>query len=121
MVFCYEKLNEVSVLGLESRLRYTLSDREKTLKQMEQSKGEIEKLEHTLKNFAPSTTEIEKIMRERDHLIQGVKERMNRVEDTVFAEFCSQIGIRNIRQYEEGELRSGYFLGKTNRLPMLSY
>ena len=95
------------VLGLDSRLRYALADREKTTKQIEQSKREIVKLEDNLRNFAPATDEIEKVMRERDTLIQNVKERMNRVEDTVFAEFCSQIGVANIRQYEERELRSG--------------
>ena len=75
------------VLGLDSRLRYALADREKTTKQIEQSKREIVKLEDNLRNFAPATDEIEKVMRERDTLIQNVKERMNRVEDTVFAEF----------------------------------
>ncbi|XP_057376078.1 structural maintenance of chromosomes protein 1A-like [Daphnia carinata] len=95
-----------TVKGLDSRLRYALSDREKTAKQIEQSQGEIAKLEVQLRNFAPATDEIEKIMRERDLLIQNVKERMNRVEDTVFAEFCSQIGVANIRQYEERELRT---------------
>lgn len=94
---------------MDSRLRYALSDREKTAKQIEQSQGEIVKLEVQLRNFAPATDEIEKIMRERDLLIQNVKERMNRVEDTVFAEFCAQIGVANIRQYEERELRSGFY------------
>lgn len=90
---------------MESRLRYAISDGEKTNKQIEQTKHEIVKLEDKLKNFAPATTDIEKTMRERDEFIQNVKERMNRVEDTVFAEFCSQIGVANIRQYEERELR----------------
>ncbi len=84
-----------------------MADREKTAKQIEQLMREIAKLEENLRNFAPATDEIEKIMRERDATIQNVKERMNRVEDTVFAEFCSQIGVANIRQYEERELRSG--------------
>lgn len=83
-----------------------MADREKTAKQIEQLMREIAKLEEKLRNFAPATDEIEKIMRERDATIQNVKERMNRVEDTVFAEFCSQIGVANIRQYEERELRS---------------
>lgn len=30
---------------------------------------------------------------------------MNNVEDDVFASFCEQIGVTNIRQYEERELR----------------
>ncbi len=67
---------------------------------------EIAKLEKKLENFAPASSEIESVMRARDAKIQEIKERMNRVEDTVFADFCAQIGVANIRQYEERELRS---------------
>ena len=92
-------------VGLESRLKYAQSDRENTAKQIEQTRKEIEKLQHKLENFTPATVEIETKMRERDIKIQTVKERMNRVEDTVFADFCAQIRVANIRQYEERELR----------------
>lgn len=92
-------------VGLESRLKYAQSDRENTAKQIEQTRKEIEKLQHKLENFTPATVEIETKMRERDVKIQTVKERMNRVEDTVFADFCAQIRVANIRQYEERELR----------------
>ncbi|EFX81640.1 hypothetical protein DAPPUDRAFT_211085 [Daphnia pulex] len=95
-----------TVKGLDSRYRYALADRDKTQKQIEQSMREIAELEEKLRNFAPATDQIQKIIRERDATIQKVKERMNRVEDTVFEEFCSQIGVANIRQYEERELRT---------------
>ena len=60
-----------------------------------------------MRNGAPASAELEKTMRERDvvSVIQNVKERMQRVEDTVFKEFCTEIGVDNIRQYEERELR----------------
>lgn len=44
-------------------------------------------------------------MAERDLRIQEMKERMNSVEDVVFRDFCNKIGMENIRQYEERELR----------------
>lgn len=44
-------------------------------------------------------------MADRDQEIQNSKEKMNNVEDDVFASFCEQIGVTNIRQYEERELR----------------
>lgn len=44
-------------------------------------------------------------MRARDQQIQEMKGKMNRVEDDVFEDFCRQIGMDNIRQYEERELR----------------
>jgi structural maintenance of chromosome 1 len=45
-------------------------------------------------------------MRTRDIEIQSMRGRMNSVEDDVFADFCRQIGMTNIRHYEERELRS---------------
>ena len=90
---------------MESRLKYALSDRVTTTSQIESTKAEIKKLELKLEKFAPASTEIEKKMQSRDITIQEMKERMNGVEDTVFADFCTQIGVANIRQYEERELR----------------
>ena len=51
-------------------------------------------------------------MTERDSEIQNIKEKMNNVEDDVFSNFCGQIGVTNIRQYEERELRSQQERGK---------
>lgn len=92
--------------GLESRLRYAQSDRENTARQIESTKKEIVKLENKLENVAPDKKRIKDDMQSRDIKIQEIKERMNSVEDNVFADFCAQIGVANIRQYEERELRS---------------
>ena len=35
-----------------------------------------------------------------------MKEKMNTVEDRIFKGFCDSIGVSNIRQYEERELKS---------------
>nr|CAD7260943.1 unnamed protein product [Timema shepardi] len=80
------ELNTVDsqIRGLETRLKYSKTDRENT----------------------PSIAEIERTMRARDQQIQEIKENMNNVEDIVFAKFCSQIGVDNIREYEERELRT---------------
>merc|ERR1719447_1448132 len=39
-------------------------------------------------------------------MIESTKEKMNTVEDRVFSDFCTKIGVKNIRQYEERELKS---------------
>lgn len=43
-------------------------------------------------------------MFERNQTIQEIKQKMNNVEDHVYADFCRKIGVANIRQYEEREL-----------------
>merc|ERR1719411_841585 len=94
------------VHGLETRLKYSLSDREGTSKKIENIKKEMEKMRADLEKFAPAIRVIESSMRKREKEIEGTKEKMNTVEDRVFADFCKKIGVKNIRQYEERELKS---------------
>ncbi|XP_063237395.1 structural maintenance of chromosomes protein 1A isoform X2 [Bacillus rossius redtenbacheri] len=102
------ELNTVDsqIRGLETRLKYSKTDKENTLKQIAQLESELDSLKTKSDNFGPTIAEIERTMRARDQQIQEIKENMNNVEDKVFAKFCTQIGVENIRQYEERELRS---------------
>lgn len=97
---------ESQIRGLETRLKYSKTDKEKTLKQIQELDRELQALEAKLEQSGPRTEAIEKSMRARDQQIQEMKGKMNRVEDDVFEDFCRQIGMDNIRQYEERELRS---------------
>ena len=45
-------------------------------------------------------------LRAREQEIEEMKEKMNTVEDRIFKGFCDSIGVSNIRQYEERELKS---------------
>lgn len=56
--------------------------------------------------FQPQIEEIEKSMQIREQQIEEIKLKMNSVEDVVFSRFCQEIGVRNIRQYEDRELRA---------------
>merc|ERR1712223_1118973 len=76
------------VHGLETRLKYSLSDREGTSKKIENIKKEMEKMRKELEQFAPKIREIEATMRKREQQIEGTKDKMNTVEDRVFKDFC---------------------------------
>ncbi|XP_034936971.1 structural maintenance of chromosomes protein 1A [Chelonus insularis] len=97
---------ESQIRGLETRLKYNKNDLVTTKKQIAELDAELENLQAELDKFAPTIAAIEKTMADRDQEIQNIKEKMNNVEDDVFASFCEQIGVSNIRQYEERELRS---------------
>ncbi|CAH2980605.1 unnamed protein product [Chilo suppressalis] len=94
------------IRGLESRLKYAVTDRDTTLKQIKALDAELAELERKIETFGPQVEEIERTIRARDAKIQEVKENMNNVEDVVFRGFCRDIGVANIRQYEERELRA---------------
>lgn len=37
--------------------------------------------------------------------MNNLRDRMNVVEDEVFIEFCKEIGVRNIREFEEEKVK----------------
>ena len=95
---------ESQIRGLETRLKYSRTDKETTEKQMASLQKELNKLQEELATYQPQLHEIEKVMSERESSISDVKEKMNSLEDVCFKEFCQQIGVDNIRQYEDQEL-----------------
>ena len=94
------------VQGLETRLKYSLTDKDATNKKIDKLEKEMEKMRKELEQFAPKIREIEATMRKREQQIEGTKDKMNTVEDRVFKDFCRKIGVSNIRQYEERELKT---------------
>ena len=53
--------------------------------------------EHWLVFFQPRMVTYERTMNERGDHIKLLKDKMNTVEDEIFQQFCSQIGVENIR------------------------
>uniref|UniRef100_A0A8C7R482 Structural maintenance of chromosomes protein 1A n=1 Tax=Oncorhynchus mykiss TaxID=8022 RepID=A0A8C7R482_ONCMY len=45
------------------------------------------------------------IIQSREKEVNNLRDRMNVVEDEVFIEFCKEIGVRNIREFEEEKVK----------------
>lgn len=82
---------------------FNLDSTEKKIESLQRQMG---KWREEVETFAPKIREIESVMRERETQIEETKDKMNTVEDRIFARFCEQIGVANIRQYEERELKT---------------
>ncbi|CAG9764910.1 unnamed protein product [Ceutorhynchus assimilis] len=94
------------IKGLDTRLRYAKGDMDTTQTQIKKVEREIETLVKEMKRYGPEIEAIEKDMHTREQQIEEIKLRMNNVEDDVFSDFCAEIGVKNIRQYEDRELRA---------------
>merc|ERR1719412_1553361 len=92
--------------GLKTRLRYSQTDKDNTKKKIDKLTIEVEKMRTSMESFEPEIAKIDRDLRERAAEIEKTKSSMNTVEDRIFSKFCSQIGVSNIRQYEERELKS---------------
>ncbi|KAJ8915816.1 hypothetical protein NQ315_004628 [Exocentrus adspersus] len=102
------ELNTVDsqIRGLETRLRYAKTDMESTTKQIQTVDKELARLNEEMEKYGPQIEAIERSMQTREQQIEEIKLQMNSVEDVVFSDFCREIGVRNIRQYEDRELRA---------------
>ncbi|XP_071960355.1 structural maintenance of chromosomes protein 1A-like [Antedon mediterranea] len=103
------ELNNIrsQISGLESRLKYSVNDRENTKnKVLMNNQKTKQKFLQELEGFGPRIEAVEEQIAERSESINALKTNMNTVEDEVFTNFCASIGVENIRQYEEKELRA---------------
>lgn len=92
--------------GLQMRLKYSQSDLEQTkTRHLSLNMQEKSKLESELANFGPRINDIKRIIQSRERDITELRDRMNLVEDEVFVEFCKEIGVRNIREFEEEKVK----------------
>lgn len=93
------------ISGLEARLKYTKRDKE-TIEQQSlvANAREMEIIESRLEEIEPESLKYRAAVSNREKEIKKIQHEKNKVEDEVFSSFCNQIGVANIRQYEEKQL-----------------
>ncbi|CAG9762638.1 unnamed protein product [Ceutorhynchus assimilis] len=93
------------VNGLERRLSYAKGDMNTTQTQIEKLENEIENLAREIRKYDLKIEATEQDMQKREMHIENIETKMKKVEDQVFSDFCKEIAVENIRQYEGRELR----------------
>ena len=94
-------LMQSQIKGLDTRLKYSRIDLESNQARNAAIDKEIDSLYRKVEAFDPVLNKIKKQMDERQKKINAKREEMNSVEDEKFADFCAELGVENIRQYEE--------------------
>lgn len=89
------------IKGVDTRIKYSRSDKSQTERNNEDITREIQINQDQLLTFEPILNEIGERMELRQKDIQALKQKTNTVEDKIFEKFCIQLGVDNIRQYEE--------------------
>ncbi|NWR09378.1 SMC1B protein, partial [Paradoxornis webbianus] len=92
--------------GTQTRLKYSQSEldliKKKHLANLFMEKS---KLESELVNIEAQHAMLNEGIVQRKGKIEEFQKRINEVEDVVFREFCEEIGIENIRVYEQEHVR----------------
>ncbi|GAU91556.1 hypothetical protein RvY_03785 [Ramazzottius varieornatus] len=92
------------VKGCEARIKHAEQERREIEKQTRETQQDLEKLETTEKLLSAKVKSAEEKVQKSDQKLKVVQTRMNNLEDDIFREFCAQLGVKNIRQYEAREI-----------------
>ncbi|XP_008933563.1 PREDICTED: structural maintenance of chromosomes protein 1B-like, partial [Merops nubicus] len=92
--------------GIQTRLKYSQSELELIKKKhLANIYAEKSKLESELLNIESQYDMLKEGVAQRKEKIEDFQKKINEAEDAVFQEFCEEIGIENIRVYEQEHVR----------------
>ncbi|XP_072519346.1 structural maintenance of chromosomes protein 1B [Salminus brasiliensis] len=93
-------------LGIQTRLKYTNSELEAICKRsIPACHAEISRLESELSNLESQIQMQAVNVQVIDSEMITIQEKVNQMEDMVFLDFCAEIGVANIREYEQDYMR----------------
>ncbi|XP_054029887.1 structural maintenance of chromosomes protein 1B isoform X1 [Dryobates pubescens] len=96
----------VQCSGIQTRLKYSQSELEIIKKKhLANLYREKSKLESELVNIESQYDMLNEGVAQRNGKMEEFKKQINEAEDAVFREFCEEIGIENIRVYEQGQVK----------------
>ncbi|KAM6093503.1 structural maintenance of chromosomes protein 1B [Chlamydotis macqueenii] len=92
--------------GIQTRLKYSQSELELLKKKhLANLYTEKSKLESELVNIESQHDMLNEGVAQRKEKMEEFQKKINEVEDAVFQEFCEEVGIENIRVYEQEHVR----------------
>ncbi|PAV62336.1 hypothetical protein WR25_16729 isoform D [Diploscapter pachys] len=89
----------------ENKLRSMKQHKENEEKRLETLRNQLEITKSELETIPPRIKELEGKIKSRQKLLKELEDQSNSEKDKIFADFCRQLGIRNIREYEDRELK----------------
>ncbi|XP_020833111.1 LOW QUALITY PROTEIN: structural maintenance of chromosomes protein 1B [Phascolarctos cinereus] len=94
------------VQGTHTRLKYSQNELEMIKKkQLASFHKEQSQLQSELLNIESQYTMLSNGIAERAQKITSFQERIDKVEDEIFHDFCEEIGVENIREYENQHVK----------------
>ncbi|CAI5438701.1 unnamed protein product [Caenorhabditis angaria] len=100
-------IEEITTLSKNRRKELDVEVERNKIKEeiMERLETELETLNAELNMLPPRIKDLEEKLKKTEGIVGGLEKQSNAVADKIFEQFCAKIGIRNIREYEDRELR----------------
>ncbi|KAM8893216.1 structural maintenance of chromosomes protein 1B [Spinachia spinachia] len=92
--------------GAQTRLKYAKAELENIQKKnIPKCQAEISRMESELSNLDSQIQMQQESVQAKDEEMRRIRDQINQMEDTVFSDFCAEIGVNSIREYEQEHLK----------------
>ncbi|XP_017285706.1 structural maintenance of chromosomes protein 1B [Kryptolebias marmoratus] len=99
--------------GAQTRLKYSKTDLENLQKKIiPRCQAEISRMESELANLDYQIQMQQESLETKNAEMKTIKHQIDQIEDLVFSDFCAEIGVDNIREYEQEHLKEQAELDK---------
>ncbi|XP_048195783.1 structural maintenance of chromosomes protein 1B [Perognathus longimembris pacificus] len=97
---------QTQIQGTQTRLKYSQSELEMIKKkQLTNFSREQSQLQSELLNIEAQCTMLNEGITEQQQKIEKFQEKIDKVEDDIFQQFCEEIGVANIREFENTRVK----------------
>ncbi|RIB12204.1 cohesin complex subunit psm1 [Gigaspora rosea] len=101
----FEEQKKSEISGLESRLEFSQQDLAISTTKLAAINDELDVISNEVTQLSPILEESQNELVTLDTQVNQCENNINEKEDTVFREFCRRIGVSNIRDYEQRQLK----------------
>jgi structural maintenance of chromosome 1 len=92
--------------AVETALRIAKEDLTAASTRLQGAKGELKQTDRDVKKQQSEVTKAERAVQQHERQMQNLANTVNEADDAVFEEFCGRLGLTNVREYENVQLRA---------------
>ncbi|KAK9281356.1 hypothetical protein L1049_004256 [Liquidambar formosana] len=99
--------SEVSgrISGLEKKIQYAEIEKRSIDDKLSQLSQEKQNIKEEIDRIDPELQKLNNVIGKRNTEIRKLEKRINEIVDRIYKDFSSSVGVKNIREYEENELK----------------
>ncbi|WVZ91588.1 hypothetical protein U9M48_037738 [Paspalum notatum var. saurae] len=114
------------ITGLEKKLHYLNVEKNNLREKLQKLTSERNTIEAEINHLEPGKLELETRLVEKEAEVKKLEKKINEIVDKVYKDFSISVGVKNIREYEERQLKDAQALQErklslSNQMSKLKY
>uniref|UniRef100_A0ACD6ACR5 Uncharacterized protein n=1 Tax=Avena sativa TaxID=4498 RepID=A0ACD6ACR5_AVESA len=114
------------ITGLEKKLHYSNVEQKNLKEKLNKLASEKRNIEKEIDRLEPGKDELESRLAKNERELRKREKKINEIVDKIYKDFSTSVGVKNIREYEEKQLKDAQALQErklslSNQLSKLKY